>query len=97
MGDAHTKHVRDALPITSRMLGVDLDGSRRTSLLRLAGPSVQTAADGSRTIVWMIKRMINGHPTQDRMTARDQPVERRRHAYTAAAISACGRRSAGRG
>ena len=37
------------------------DGS---SLLTLDGPSVQTAPDGYRRIVWMIKRMIKGCPTE---------------------------------
>src|SRR5215208_6411977 len=31
-----------------------------TSLLTLDAPSVQTALDGYRRIVWMIKRMIKG-------------------------------------
>src|SRR4030095_15380737 len=43
------------------------DGS---GLLTLDGPSVQTAPDGSRRIVWMIKWMINGHPTENRMPRR---------------------------
>src|SRR5215204_5915119 len=42
------------------------DGS---SLLTLDASSVQTAADGYRRIVWMIKWMIKAHPTQNR-TAR---------------------------
>jgi hypothetical protein len=37
------------------------DGS---SLLTLGASSVQTAPDGSRPIVWMIKRMIKGCPTE---------------------------------
>jgi hypothetical protein len=40
------------------------DGSR---LLTLDALSVKTAPDGSRRIVWVIKRMIKAHPTQDRM------------------------------
>jgi hypothetical protein len=40
------------------VLCVDLVGSRRISLLTLDALSVQTAADGYRRIVWMIKRMI---------------------------------------
>src|SRR6266508_1493979 len=40
------------------------DGS---SLLTLDALSVQTAPDGSRRIVWMIKWMIKAHPTQSRM------------------------------
>src|SRR4029453_5450604 len=39
------------------------DGS---SLLTLDGPSVQTAPDRYRRIVWTIKRMINAHPTEYR-------------------------------
>src|SRR5215211_8236706 len=39
------------------------DGS---SLLTLDASSVQMAPDGYRRIVWMIKRMINGHPTEHR-------------------------------
>jgi hypothetical protein len=52
------------LRFTRRMLGVDLDGIRRiwpAHVGCLVGP------DGSRRIVWMIKRMIKGLPTQDRM------------------------------
>jgi hypothetical protein len=40
------------------MLGVDLDGSRRSGLLRLGASSIQADRDGSRRIIWMIKRMI---------------------------------------
>src|SRR5512133_1888791 len=40
------------------------DGS---GLLTLEDPSVQTAPDGYRRIVWMIKWMIKAHPTEDRM------------------------------
>ena len=40
------------------------DGS---SLLTLAASSVQTAPDGSRPIVWMIKWMIKAHPIERRM------------------------------
>jgi hypothetical protein len=49
------------LPITRRMLGVGLDGSRRIEPAHvgwLVGP------DGYRRIVWMIKRMIKGCPTE---------------------------------
>ena len=49
------------------MLGVALDGSRRIEPAHvgcLVGP------DGSRRIVWMIKRMIKGHPTENRITRR---------------------------
>jgi hypothetical protein len=38
-----------------------------SSLLTLDGPSVQTAPDGYRTIVRMIKWMIKAHPTENRM------------------------------
>jgi hypothetical protein len=41
--------------------------SEGSSLLTLDALSVQTAPDGSRRIVWMIKRMIKGHPTKNRM------------------------------
>jgi hypothetical protein len=44
--------------IRSLVLCVDLVGSRRIWLLTLDAPSVQTDPDGSRRIVWMIKRMI---------------------------------------
>ena len=57
------------LRFTRRMLGVDLDGIRRiwpAHVGCLVGP------DGSRRITWMIKRMIKGLPTQDRM-ARQAP------------------------
>jgi hypothetical protein len=30
----------------------------------LSASSIQTAPDGYRRIVWMIKRMIMGHPTE---------------------------------
>jgi hypothetical protein len=45
------------------------DGS---SLLTLDGPSVQTAPDGYRTIVWMIKWMIKAHPTENRMARQER-------------------------
>src|SRR5687767_4646733 len=44
------------------MLGVGLDGTRRSGPLTLEASSVQTAPDGSRLIVWMINGMIKGHP-----------------------------------
>jgi hypothetical protein len=45
--------------IRSLVLSVDLVGSRRIwPALKLDGPSIQTAPDGSRRIVWMINRMI---------------------------------------
>jgi hypothetical protein len=40
------------------------DGSR---LLRLDASSVQTAPDGYRRIVWMIRWMIKAHPIERRM------------------------------
>jgi hypothetical protein len=46
------------------------DGS---SLLTLDGPSVQTAPDGSRPIVWMIIGMIKAHPTENRMPRQAGP------------------------
>ena len=49
------------------MLGVDLDGSDGSDLFTLGAPSVQTALDGSRGIVWMIIGMIKEHPTENRM------------------------------
>jgi hypothetical protein len=39
------------------------DGS---SLLTLGALSAQTAPDGYKRIVWMIKRMIKAHPTENR-------------------------------
>jgi hypothetical protein len=53
------------------MLGVDLVGSSRISLLTLDGPSIQTALEGSRRIVWMIIGMIKAHPTEPRMRSRE--------------------------
>jgi hypothetical protein len=47
------------------------DGS---SLLTLEASSVQTAPDGSRPIVWMIKRMIKEHPTKNRMARQAAPI-----------------------
>ena len=41
-----------------------------SGLLRLDASSIQTDPDGSRRIVWMIKRMIKGHPTQNRIVRR---------------------------
>jgi hypothetical protein len=38
-----------------------------SGLLTLEALSVQTAPDGSRRIVWMIKWMIKAHPTENRM------------------------------
>jgi hypothetical protein len=46
------------------------DGS---GLLTLDAPSVQTAPDGSRPIVWMIKWMIKAHPTENRMPGKQRP------------------------
>jgi hypothetical protein len=60
----------DDLPITSRMLGVDLDGTRQIEPAHVGASSVQTAPDGYRRIDWMIIGMIKAHPTQDRMAHR---------------------------
>jgi hypothetical protein len=49
----------------------DPDGS---SLLTLDGSSIQTARDGSRRIVWMIKRMIKCHPILNRMAGQAAPT-----------------------
>ena len=49
------------LPITRRMLGVELDGTRQIWPAQVGWP---VGPDGFRRIVWMIKRMINGHPTE---------------------------------
>jgi hypothetical protein len=46
------------------------DGS---SLLTLDAPSVQTAPEGSRRIVWMIIGMIKAHPTKNRMPSHAGP------------------------
>ena len=56
------------------------------SLLTLDTPSVQTAPDGYRRIVWMIKRMIKAHPIKNRMprqasSYRDEPSHRRGSVY----------------
>jgi len=67
MGDAHTKHMRDAHPITSRMLSVDLDGSRRIEPAHVEASSIQTDPDRSSQIVRMIKWMIKAHPIERRM------------------------------
>jgi hypothetical protein len=50
------------------------DGS---SLLTLHRPSVQTALEGSRRIVWMIIGMIKAHPTENRMPRRAASRESR--------------------
>jgi hypothetical protein len=39
----------------------------RSALLTLDASSIQTDPDGTSRIVWMIKRMIKAHPTEDRM------------------------------
>ena len=46
------------------------------------GPSVQTAPDGYRRIVWMIKWMIKAHPTENRKAYRHglPPIELRERA-----------------
>jgi hypothetical protein len=46
------------------MLGVELDDSRR---IGPAHGGCAVGPDGSRPIVWMIKRMIKAHPTQNRI------------------------------
>jgi hypothetical protein len=51
----------DDPPITRRMLGIDLDGSRRIEPAHVGWP---VGPDGYRRIVWMIKRMIKGCPTE---------------------------------
>ena len=58
------------LPTTSRMLGVELDGTRRILPAHVGALSIQTGPDGYRRIVWMVIGMIKGHPTQNRMTRR---------------------------
>jgi len=60
----------DDLPITSRCSGSTWTAAEGSSLLTLDASSVQTAPDGYRRIVWMIKRMIKGHPTENRMARR---------------------------
>jgi hypothetical protein len=45
------------------VLSVDLVGYGRICLLRLNASSIQADPDGSRRIVWMIKRMIKPQPT----------------------------------
>src|SRR5215217_5928915 len=62
------------LPITRRMLRIGLTGSAGSSLLTLDASSVLMAPDGSRTIVWMIKRMIKAHPIENRMACRSPVV-----------------------
>ena len=44
--------------IRSLVIDVHLVGSRRICLLRLGALSTQPDREGSRRIVWMIKRMI---------------------------------------
>jgi hypothetical protein len=56
------------------MFGVGLIGSVGSRQLRSDVLSIQTAPDGSRRIVWMIKRMIKAHPSQDRMTRQAGPA-----------------------
>jgi hypothetical protein len=57
----------DDVPITRRMLGVDLDGSRRIEPAHVACAVGPDGSNGSRPIVWMINRMIKAHPTKNRM------------------------------
>ena len=56
--------------ILSLVLCVDLVGSRPVCLLRLDASSIQTDPDGTRRIIWMIERMVKGHPTQNRIVRR---------------------------
>jgi hypothetical protein len=67
------------------------DGS---SLLTLPGSSVQTAPDGSRRIVWMIKWMIKAHPTKNRMPRRLTPPQARSAVTTRASPRCLGTRPA---
>jgi hypothetical protein len=53
--------------ILSLVLCVDLVDSRRVWPAQVG---CLVDPDGSRRIVWMIKRMIKGHPTQNRMVRR---------------------------
>ena len=60
-------------PDMSRMLGVDLDGSRRIEpahVGRRGGPDGSRRRQSDRR---MIIGMIQGHPTQDRMARRATP------------------------
>jgi hypothetical protein len=68
-------------PVASRNVQVELPTARSVAwrsastwsasdgsgLLTLGASSIQTGPEGSRWIVWMIKRMIKGHPTNNRM------------------------------
>jgi len=69
------------VPITSRMLGVELDGASRVWPAHVGCPSIQTDRDGCSRIAWMIIGM-KCLPTQDRMARRLA-----RHATAEAALS----------
>src|SRR5215218_1435136 len=62
------------------------DGS---SLLTWAASSVQTAPDGYRRIVWMIKWMIKAHPTKNRMPRRLTPPQPRTSRHDPCQSSQC--------
>jgi hypothetical protein len=49
------------------VLYVGLVGPVGSGLLRLSASSIKTDPEGTRRIVWTIKRMIKGHPTKNRM------------------------------
>ena len=57
----------DDLPIPRRLLGVDLDGSRRIEPAHVEASSIQTDPDRSIQIVRMIKWIIKAHPIERRM------------------------------
>jgi hypothetical protein len=73
------------LSITSRMLCVELDGSRRIWPAHVGCP---VDPDGLRRIqkdLWMIIKMIKGHPKQNRMIRRcDESRPRANQAQTGA-------------
>jgi hypothetical protein len=59
------------------MLGVGLVGSRRIWPAQVGWP---VGPDGYRRIVWMIKRMIKAHPTENRM-ARQAALDPQPHLF----------------
>jgi hypothetical protein len=63
-GTPEAKRVKEpsTFRIMSRMLGVDLDGSRRIEPAHVECPA---GLDGSRRIGWMIIGMIKAHPTKN--------------------------------
>ena len=77
------------LPITRRMLGVGQEAPDGPGLLPLAAPSVQTALDGSRGIVWMIIGMIKAHPMENRMPLRLTPPQPRTSCHDRCQSSLC--------